>query len=428
MKYLGTHLTESRSRKLFIIADLSSNGEIDAGEFEMAIHINDKIPGNDRMTPMDAFAIFDEKMRGGVDAIEFHKLMMALGVPISATESMAEFQAADGDSSGVLDYEEFRGIWIRVCDAVSELNRRNVAATSEEKVKKPKDRDRMDREHLIKLVEKEEAEEKEVFAKAKNDVVNERRSARMAKSQRASVRRADRTREANIARREKAKLEREKKSRASVRNREMRRRERVEAELLDELSKQKVARKERELIELHMRRQEKAAQEEKEREARGEHEISLANKELRVVPTFLYKSRQAQIRLTSLQLLNISNNKLVALPETGCFFHCASLKKLDISNNRLQMIPDEMGECTELLIVNMQNNDISEISEKFVKMCVNIRKLNVSENELVRLPENFGNLVRYIFLYIFQLKPIHFTNRINLFCLFFFLHREHWNL
>merc|ERR1712166_7672 len=111
-----------------------------------------------------------------------------------------------------------------------------------------------------------------------------------------------------------------------------------------------------------------------------------ANKELRVVPTFLYKSRQAQIRLTSLQLLNISNNKLVALPETGCFFHCASLKKLDISNNRLQMIPDEMGECTELLIVNMQNNDISEISEKFVKMCVNIRKLNVSENELVRLP------------------------------------------
>ena len=51
-----------------------------------------------------------------------------------------------------------------------------------------------------------------------------------------------------------------------------------------------------------------------------------------------------------------------------------------------------------LLIVNMQNNDISEISEKFVKMCVNIRKLNVSENELVRLPENFGNLVRYIFL------------------------------
>ena len=240
MKYLGIHLTESRSRKLFKIADLSSNGEIDAGEFEMAVHINDKIPVNDRMSPMDAFDIFDEKFRGGVDAIEFHKLMMALSVPISASESMAEFHAADGDNSGILDYEEFRGIWLRVCDVVAELHRRNVPETSEEKVKKANVRDKMDRENLQKLVEKEEAATKLVFHKAKEEVVAERRSARMHKSERASKRRADRTREANIARREKAKLEREKKSRASLRNRETLRRQRIEAQLLDELSKQKV--------------------------------------------------------------------------------------------------------------------------------------------------------------------------------------------
>ena len=401
MKYLGIHLTESRSRKLFKIADLSSNGEIDAGEFEMAVHINDKIPANDRMTPMDAFAIFDEKMRGGVDAIEFHKLMMALGVEISAQESMAEFQTADGDNSGVLDYDEFRGIWMRVCDVVSELNRRNVAATSEEKVKKAKERDRLNREHLIKLVEKEEAEEKEVFANAKDSVVNERRTARMAKSERASKRRADRTREANIARREKAKLEREKKSRSSIRRREMMRRQRVEAELLDELSKQKIARKEREVLELHMRRKEKAAQEEKEREERGEHEVSLAKKDLRVVPTFLYKSRKAQIRLNSLQLLNISDNKLLALPESGCFFHCASLKKLDVSNNRLQRLPDEISECTELMILNIQNNDISELPVKFLSECVKLRKLNIAENEMIGLPPNFGDLVRHELFIVF---------------------------
>ena len=98
----------------------------------------------------------------------------------------------------------------------------------------------MDRENLQKLVEKEEAATKLVFHKAKEEVVAERRSARMHKSERASKRRADRTREANIARREKAKLEREKKSRASLRNRETLRRQRIEAQLLDELSKQKV--------------------------------------------------------------------------------------------------------------------------------------------------------------------------------------------
>jgi Ca2+-binding EF-hand superfamily protein len=393
MKYLGIHLTESRSRKLFMIADLSSNGEIDAGEFEMAVHINDKIPVNDSMSPMDAFAIFDEKMRGGVDAIEFHKLLVALGVSITATGSMAEFNASDGDNSGVLDYEEFRGIWLRICDVVAELNRRNKAGVSEEKVKKAKIRDKMDREHLTKLIEKEEATERKIFADAKLQIVNERRVARMAKSERTSKRRADRTREANIARREKAKLEREKKSRASVRNREVQRRQRVEAELLDELETQKVARKERELIELHVRRREKSQQEEQEREARGEHEVNLTQKDLRIVPTFLYKSRQARIRLNSLQLLDISNNKLLSLPESGCFFHCQALKKLDISNNRLQSLPDEIADCTELIIVNMQNNDITELPTKFVTQCVNIRKLNIAENEMIRLPGEFGQLV-----------------------------------
>jgi Ca2+-binding EF-hand superfamily protein len=397
MKYLGTYLTESRSRKLFKIADLSSNGEIDAGEFEMAVHINDKIPVTDKMSPKDAFEIFDEKMRGGVDAIEFHKLMMALGVQITAAESMEEFNNADGDNSGILDYDEFRSIWIRICDVVSELHRRNKAATSEEKVKKAKIRDRMDRELLVKLVDREEAEENQLFAKAKEDVIAIRRAARMAKSERASRRRADRTREANIARREKAKLEREKKSRASIRNREMKRRQRVEAELLDELAKQTVARKKRELEEMHIDRARRAMKEQEEREARGEHEICLSQKDLRVVPTFLYKSRQAHIRLNTLQLLDISNNKLLALPESGCFFHCASLKKIDLSNNRLQQIPDEISECTELIIVNMQNNDITELPEKFVTKCVNLRKLNIAENEMIRLPGDFGALVSLLY-------------------------------
>ena len=45
-----------------------------------------------------------------------------------------------------------------------------------EKVKKANVRDKMDRENLQKLVEKEEAETKLVFHKAKEDVVAERRS------------------------------------------------------------------------------------------------------------------------------------------------------------------------------------------------------------------------------------------------------------
>jgi hypothetical protein len=142
-------------------------------------------------------------------------------------------------------------------------------------------------------------------------------------------------------------------------------------------------------------RKEKSAKEEKEREARGEHEVNLSQKELRVVPSFLYKSRKAQIRLNSLQLLNISNNKLVALPESGCFFHCASLKKLNLSHNRLQKLPEELAECTELLIFDMQNNDITELPEIFVSACVKLRKLNMAENEMIQFPENIGKLVSW---------------------------------
>lgn len=217
MKYLGIHLTEARSRKIFRIADLSGNGEIDCSEFEMAVHIDDKIPVKERMTPLDAFDIFDENFRGGVDAIEFYKLMMALGVNITMERSMMEFNTADGDHSGILDYDEFRSIWLRYCDVESELIKRNVAPTSEHRVKKAKKRAKLDLEALTKLVEKEEADEKSTFEKAKKECIEERRAARIAKSERASRRRGERTREANIARREKAKLEREKKSRASIR-------------------------------------------------------------------------------------------------------------------------------------------------------------------------------------------------------------------
>ena len=55
------------------------------------------------------------------------------------------------------------------------------------------------------------------------------------------------------------------------------RRQRVEAELLDELAKQRVVRKERELVELHARRQSRALEEEKEREAKGEHEVPIVH-------------------------------------------------------------------------------------------------------------------------------------------------------
>lgn len=97
------------------------------------------------------------------------------------------------------------------------------------------------------------------------------------------------------------------------------RRQRVEAELLDELAKQQVVRKERELVELHAKRQSRAQEEETEREAKGEHEVSMMGRGLRVVPKFLYKARAAQLRLNTLQLLDMSSNKLVALPRNGVF-------------------------------------------------------------------------------------------------------------
>ena len=93
---------------------------------------------------MDAFAIFDEEMRGGVDAIEFHKLMIALDVDITPAQSMDEFNRADGDHSGVLDYEEFRDIWLRWCDVPGELIKRNVGPTPEHRVKhKRRKKDRL---------------------------------------------------------------------------------------------------------------------------------------------------------------------------------------------------------------------------------------------------------------------------------------------
>ena len=178
----------------------------------------------------------------------------------------------------------------------------------------------------------------------------------------------------------------------------------MEAELIDELSKQQVLRKERELIELHANREARALQEERERESKGEHEVSMEARSLRIVPKFLYKTRAAQLRLNTLQFLNISNNKLVSLPESGCFFHMASLKKLDVSHNRLQYLPAEISDCTELFILDAQDNDIVELPKELSIKCIQLRKMNLCENELLRLPDDIGNLAKMESLLLFRNK------------------------
>ena len=71
-------------------------------------------------------------------------------------------------------------------------------------MKKAKKLAQMDMEALRKLVEKEEAEEKETFQNAKNECIKERQAHRRAKSERASAARRAHTRGKHVRRKGKA--------------------------------------------------------------------------------------------------------------------------------------------------------------------------------------------------------------------------------
>lgn len=137
LPFLDIAISDAKALRYFRMCDTDGSGEIDIDEFQVALFACDPTSGNPvgfkpsgNLTPMDAFELFDEDQSGFLDEDEYRYAMEYLKVNASDELLEDEFFKADYNLLGMIDYEEFRDIFIRVCDVRLELEARGIDTPS----------------------------------------------------------------------------------------------------------------------------------------------------------------------------------------------------------------------------------------------------------------------------------------------------------
>ncbi|RXN29054.1 leucine-rich repeat and calponin homology domain-containing 1-like isoform X1 [Labeo rohita] len=94
------------------------------------------------------------------------------------------------------------------------------------------------------------------------------------------------------------------------------------------------------------------------------------------------------ISLQSLTCLNISRNQLSVLPACVCGL---PLRVLNASNNKLNALPESIGQLTSLMELDVSCNEITALPRHIGQLKA-LRELNVHRNLLCVLPEDLADL------------------------------------
>ncbi|XP_052462023.1 leucine-rich repeat and calponin homology domain-containing protein 1-like isoform X5 [Carassius gibelio] len=94
------------------------------------------------------------------------------------------------------------------------------------------------------------------------------------------------------------------------------------------------------------------------------------------------------ISLQSLTCLNISRNQLSVLPACVCGL---PLRVLNASNNKLNALPESIGQLTNLMELDVSCNEITALPRHIGQLRA-LRELNVHRNLLCVLPEDLADL------------------------------------
>lgn len=133
LPYLNIIISDAKAYRYFRMCDTDGSGEIDIDEFQVALFACDPTSGNPVgfepskiLTPLDAFELFDEDQSGFLDEDEYRYAMEYL--MIDATDERLEdlFYSFDVTHTGMIDYVEFRDIFVEACNVRKELEDRGI--------------------------------------------------------------------------------------------------------------------------------------------------------------------------------------------------------------------------------------------------------------------------------------------------------------
>eukprot|EP01039_Chlorochromonas_danica_P010842 gene10842-12052_t len=130
----------------------------------------------------------------------------------------------------------------------------------------------------------------------------------------------------------------------------------------------------------------------------GLDRIDLSVRQLREVPSDLFRGLAAQQRLAYVVAMDFSRNLLEALPKEDLFFfHCTEVRKCKFSENRIRHLPADFAEMTTLEILEIDKNRLEELPVNMQKL-VNLQRLDLANNKLSALPEALGSCQALKFL------------------------------
>ncbi len=89
-------------------------------------------------------------------------------------------------------------------------------------------------------------------------------------------------------------------------------------------------------------------------------------------------------KLTKMEVLDLSDNKLTKFPSTP-INAMTKLKELYINDNQITSISTYIGKCTNLRILDASDNKITSVSSSITK-CKKLTKLNLANNKLTKIP------------------------------------------
>lgn len=133
LPYLEIRITDAKAFRYFRMCDSDGTGEIDYDEFKVALFICDPTSGNPvgfvpgkMLTPLDAFEIFDENATGFIDEDEFFYALEFMKLNPTDHKHDKLFRKFDYNETGSIDLEEFREVFLIMCDVKKELAERGI--------------------------------------------------------------------------------------------------------------------------------------------------------------------------------------------------------------------------------------------------------------------------------------------------------------
>lgn len=389
---LGIFMNQPSLLRLFRRCDLDNSGSLDLEELPLTLYVYDRLNLKPYTLPFHTFMFFDTDGSGELNEHEFYEVLETMNITtLSKDEASALFAKWDKDDSGVLEYEEFKRLWLTMCDVREELAKRDAL----EEAKKRVGVLNIMRQSAFKRILKEKlaTEEKEdevMFESAYEEALTANRELRLqndlkiqkrnrAKRQKRVMDKLARSKRDRQEREEKAK-ERRELQKIAIREKQFR--EELENEMKEQSKKEK-ARREHEL-------RERLQAEAEERARKGEDRIDVSYQGLRYVPVDLYETKSAQSRLVHVVVLDMSHNKLDSLPDRLLFW-CSSVRKFDVSNNHLKELCSELGALENVQLINVCNNRLTCLPEECVRL-KRLVKLNLGGNLLRALDERISSL------------------------------------